>query len=550
MKILGVLAVIGACEVAWPAFGQSLVAAETELDRYVRKPDDSYAWQVVSSREEEGMKTFVVDMISQTWRAEEEVDRTPWRHWMTLSVPDILRSDVGLLVIGGGSNGAPPPAGPSEMPRAIARATGTVVAELRMVPNQPLIFHQDGRARFEDDLVGYTWDQFLRTGDADWPARNPMVKSAVRAMDTMTAVAASEAAGGRTVERFVVTGGSKRGWTAWLTGAVDDRVVGIAPTVIDVLNIDASMRHHVAAYGFWAPAVGDYVQHKIMERMDHPRMQDLYALVDPYMYRHRLTMPKLVLNATGDQFFLPDSSRFYWDDLPGPKYLRYVPNSDHGLGDTDAVETLTAFYAMILDGGHGPRYSWSSPADGTLLVRVEDTPREVRLWQASNPAARDFRVETLGRAFTSRVLQPQADGLYVARVEPPTEGWTAYFVELTYDVGAEVPLKLTTGVSVTPDVLPYPDRDPSRPATLTAVFTATDEAATDRVLRDAAAWITEMGLAEGEVRSARKGDTAYVNWRPIDRWADAGKSFTDWLRENGGDSVQYQLESGATITTR
>ncbi len=118
--------------------------------------------------------------------------------------------------------------------------------------------------------------------------------------------------------------------------------------MIDVLNVQASMRHHFAAYGFWAPAVGDYVEHRLMERMQHPRMADLYALEVPYYYRHRLTKPKLVLNASGDQFYSSDSSQFYWNDLQGPKYLRYVPNADHGLNGTDAVETIVAFYWLLM----------------------------------------------------------------------------------------------------------------------------------------------------------------------------------------------------------
>ncbi len=125
-------------------------------------------------------------------------------------------------------------------------------------------------------------------------------------------------------------GDPSEGWTTWLTGALDKRVVAIAPIVIDVLNVRKSMEHHFAAYGFWAPSVGDYVAHSLMQRMEHPRIQELYQLVDPYYYRHRLTMPKFVLNAAGDQFFLPDSSQFYWNDLRGEKYLRYVPNGITG----------------------------------------------------------------------------------------------------------------------------------------------------------------------------------------------------------------------------
>lgn len=549
-QISGTFTWIGALGILLLGATTNQLNAQTALDHYVHAPDDSYSWRIVSSQESRGMKTMVVDMISQNWRSSEDVDRPQWQHWITVSIPNQVRSPIGLLFIGGGRNAGGLPEGPNEMLQSIARATGTMVAELRMVPNQPLIFHQDGQGRFEDDLIGYTWDQFLQTGDPTWPARNPMVKSAVRAMDTMTAVAASDAGGGQVVERFVVTGGSKRGWTTWLTGAVDQRVIGIVPIVIDVLNIDPSMRHHFAAYGFWAPAIGDYVQHRIMERMDHPRLKELYDLVDPYQYRDRLTMPKFIVNATGDQFFLPDSSQFYWDDLLPPKYLRYVPNADHGLRDSDAVESLTAFYSLILEDKQGPQFSWARPEPGTLQVRTEDQPREVRLWQATNPAARDFRVETLGRKFTSTVLEPQADGQYVATVSPPEEGWTAFFVELTYDVGGIFPLKLTTSVAVIPDVLPYADRDPSQPATLTVVFTATDPQTAERILSEAAEWITEQAFADGQIRSEQKQSTGYVNWQPADRWADVGRAFTEWLRAQGVGSIQYQLESGPRITTR
>ena len=537
------------CVVGFAPFSAAAdLPAETAIDRYVNQPDDSYRWEVVSETTSGGMKTVVVDFVSQTWRTSADVDRPEWQHWLTLAIPEKIGTDIGFLFIGGGRNGRDAPQGPSERVVQIAQATGSVVAELGMVPNQPLEFHNDGQKRTEDDLIGYTWDQYLKTGDETWPARNPMVKSAVRAMDTMTAVMKSETGGNRKVDRFVVAGGSKRGWTTWLTGAVDPRVVGIVPIVIDVLNVNVSMRHHFEAYGFWAPSVGDYVKHRIMERMEHPRLADLYHLVDPYYYRHRLTMPKLVLNASGDQFFLPDSSQFYWDDLEGPKSLRYVPNADHGLGGSDGLESVIAFYSLLLQGREAPKYDWTVDDDGAFHVTTEQTPVEVRLWQATNPEARDFRVETLGREYASSVVEATKPGLYVANVEQPSEGWRAYFVELTYDVGAPVPLKLTTSVKVVPDTLPYAGKDVSQPATLTIVCTAANVDKARQLVEDAEDFVEIQMLSQTKLICSRDGKRCYLNCCPSGDFEECAKLLTGWLSEQGAEGFRYQLESGPGIT--
>lgn len=453
---------------AWLAaatlLAQSIGAAadKTALDAYIEKPDSAYSWRVVNTLRANGMTGFVVDMKSQRWRTTEDVDRPLWQHWINIVKPNGATADTALLFIGGGSNHGEPPNSPSGRVVEIARAANTVVAELRMIPNQPLTFHNDNKPRKEDDLIGYAWDQFLETGDPTWLPRFPMVKSAVRAMDTIQELLGSRQGGNLKINDFVVAGGSKRGWTTWLTGAADPRVSAIVPIVIDVVNVDPSMRHHFAAYGFWAPAVGDYVRHKITQRTGTPEIKRLYELVDPYSYRDRLTMPKFIVNAAGDQFFLPDSSQFYYDDLKGEKSLRYVPNADHSLDGSDALESIVAFYLTVVHDADRPNYSWTLNDDDTIRVTTEDRPKQVRLWQATNPDARDFRLETIGPAYKSTVLQQSGDGVYVATVEPPEKGWTAFFVELEYDVIGRTPLKLTTQVRVVPDTLPFADEDPGK----------------------------------------------------------------------------------------
>jgi PhoPQ-activated pathogenicity-related protein len=186
-------------------------------------------------------------------------------------------------------------------------------------------------------------------------------------------------------------------------------------------------------------------------------MRRLREIVDPYEYRTRLTMPKLIINATGDQFFVLDSAQLYYDDLPGEKHLRYVPNADHSLRKTDAYETVLAFYRAIVAGAPRPGLAWTFEPDGSIRVRTAGPAlaAEAHLWQATNPVARDFRLETIGEAWRSTVLTAQPDGEYVGRVARPASGWTAFFVELTYPDDEDASFKLTTEVRVVPDTLPF-----------------------------------------------------------------------------------------------
>ncbi|RPI28371.1 MAG: PhoPQ-activated pathogenicity [Acidobacteria bacterium] len=428
----------------------------TALDEYVAVPDSNYRYELAQKIPGQGYTTYVLDMVSQAWLTKAEVTEPVWRHWLVVVKPDKVKSRTALLFIGGGDNGKPAPKSADAKLAAIADATSTVVAELRMVPNQPLTFAAEGKPRKEDEMIAYAWNQYMHTGDSKWAPRLPMTKSAVRAMDTITAFCAGLENAAQ-VDRFVVAGGSKRGWTTWTTAIVDKRVVAIVPMVIDLLNVVASFDHHFQAYGFWAPAVHDYQEMGLMDKwLGSKEFENLMKLVDPYSYRDRLTLPKFIMNASGDQFFLPDSWKFYWDDLKGDKYLRYVPNADHSLRNSDAVQTLLAFYQAILSGAEIPKYSWKVEKDGTIQVKSKIRPSAVLLWQATNPKTRDFRLETIGPVWTSSPVEASSAGEYQARVAAPPQGWTAYFIELTYPGSGDVPFKFTTGTWVNPVTLPFP----------------------------------------------------------------------------------------------
>ena len=450
---------VGLTCVSLAGYGQSpaVQSDQTALDRYIAKADPSYKYELVKTMTGEGYTAYVLDMTSQTWRSTAEVDRNVWKHWVTIIKPNEMTHSTSLLFITGGANNRNPPPDTADRQLAnIAVTTKSVVTELRMVPNQPLIFSDERKLATEDGIIAYTWDKFLKTGDETWPARLPMTKAAVRAMDTVTSFLGSAAGGSVKADTFVVAGASKRGWTTWTTAAVDKRVVAIIPMVIDLLNIEPSFAHHFAAYGYWAPSVVDYEEHGIMKWIGTPQFKALMKIEEPYEYRRRLTMPKFMINAADDQFFVPDSSQFYFNEMAGVKYVRYVPNADHSLNNSDAFVTALACYNAVLTQTPLPQVDWIIEGDGTIRVKTKDTPTAVKLWQVTNPGARDFRLTSIGPKWAGVALAEQKPGEYVAKVAAPLRGWTAYMVELTFVSGlTNAPFKFTTGVKVVPDTLPF-----------------------------------------------------------------------------------------------
>lgn len=432
----------------------------TALDTYVHTPDPHYHYTLVEKKHVNGVHDYLIRMTSQQWLTPAQVNHSVWEHWVRIYIPDKVTSTTGLLYILGGSIDDPQPKSDHDLETA-ATLTHTVTSEIFDIPNEPLTFtNEPYNPRNEDEIIAYTWRKFIETGDAAWPLRLPMTKAAVRAMDTVTSFAGSKQGGKHRVDHFVVTGASKRGWTTWTTAAVDSRVVAIAPMVIDVLHVIPSFEHHYRVYGFWAPAVKSYYDEGLMDQLDNKRFQQLMDIEDPYSYRDRYTMPKLIINASGDQFFLPDSSRFYFDDLPGEKHLLYEADTDHSLKGSEVNQSIEAFYQSVVEGTKRPSLNWTFEPDGSIRATTDAKPLTVTLWQATNPNHRDFRVEAIGKAYQPTPLSPESEGVYVARVPKPEKGWTAFFIEFTFAGPGKYPFKFTTAVRILPDTEPFPLPEP------------------------------------------------------------------------------------------
>jgi PhoPQ-activated pathogenicity-related protein len=339
------------------------------------------------------------------------------------------------MITGGGANEAEQTLG-----LMVANMVGARIAVLYHIPNQPLF---DGLG--EDALISYTWLRYMATGDEDWILNFPMVKATVRAMDCLAAVARDE--WGTELAGFLPFGASKRGWTTYLTGiAAPERCVGIAPMVFDILNMPIQIQHQRDFWGDYSPMIGDYTEKGLQQMLDTPRGFRLGWMVDPYTYRDKLTMPKLVVLGSNDPYWPVDAVNYYYPGLPSPRLLLIAPNSGHGLEDRLRVMgSLAAFFALLAEDKPLPRplWQWDETREGAkLTVSAKPTPDETRLWVARMDV-RDFRqakwaeqpLPAEGEGFAADV--PRADGQY-----------TAAYGELVFQVGG---LRLT--VSTQPYVL-------------------------------------------------------------------------------------------------
>jgi PhoPQ-activated pathogenicity-related protein len=168
--------------------------------------------------------------------------------------------------------------------------------------------------------------------------------------------------------------------------------------VIDVLNFRAQTKHQQETWGKYSEQIDDYTNKglvKTFEEEETPRERSLRIMMDPYTYRKKLTLPKLMIVGTNDRYWVVDAMNLYWDGLEGPKHNLHVPNVGHDLGDgrDHALNTLSIFFRHVATGKPLPTLKWKTQEkDGliTLEMRSDPMPAGVKLWKAQANGM-DFR---------------------------------------------------------------------------------------------------------------------------------------------------------------
>jgi PhoPQ-activated pathogenicity-related protein len=289
------------------------------------------------------------------------------------------------------------------------------------------------------------------------------------------------------IQKWMAMGASKRGWTTWLVGAAaHERMMGIAPVVMDLLNFSAGVQHMWQTLGNWTFAFTDYLAMGVPQYFGTPAVEILQNVIDPLVYKENLTMSKLVIDATGDEFFQVQDDEFWWGQLPGESLRMMIDNAEHSMA-TGAIYLITGvepWYWGLLTNTPRPTFNWTiSPTDGAITINTYGTqPNKVVLRFATtlDGYRRDFRlisgdtpanpciyipVNVFGEAclrpiiWVGETIAESAPGVYIATQPLPPTGWRGFLCELYYDGPTGSPnttYQLTTQVSVIPNTYPFP----------------------------------------------------------------------------------------------
>ena len=400
---------------------------EKALQHYLQNKDTTYAWEIADTLDVNGVTVYNLVLSSQKWR------EFTWKHQLAIFIPKEVKYHDALLFISGGSinkEGEPNFRGPDDdltkMIANIATTNKAITSIIRQTPNQPL-YEGD---LVEDQLISFTLHNYKKDSDMTWPLLFPMVKTAVKAMDAVQEFAKDDL--NQNIDKFVVSGASKRGWTTWLTGANDPRVEAIAPMVIDVLNMPVSLNYQIEVWKEYSIQIEDYVKLEIPQSVASEMGRNISTMVDPYSYRKKLTMPKMIFIGTNDEYWPVDAIKNYYDSIPGENYIHYVPNAGHGLGDTDsAPRALSAFFGTTIQKKQYPECKWlMTPSEKAANLEVKATSDKLvdaLIWSAVS-TDRDFRDEK----WTSISLDAKNKADIDTKVDFPESGFKAFYMDLKY----------------------------------------------------------------------------------------------------------------------
>lgn len=307
---------------------------QNELKQFMAKPEPAYKWALNEKIETKVSTFYNFSLTSLTF------NNKNWNHTVNIIVPKVIKTKGIALILNAQGKSS------DDLSKIADISVALIGCPLIMVWDVP----NTNGGTSEDSDIANSLLAAINTKDVYKAINLPMAKAVLKAMDMadefLPTINITD------IKKYVITGGSKNGWTCWLAAASGDkRIAGIAPIVFDFLDINKQLDMQKEMYGNYSQRINDYTSVGMPEFSKTPEGRKLINTVDPITYIDEIKIPKLIINATNDSFWTINSANIYWNRLKGDKYLLYMPNQDHntriGGGNINPIDMMPVLTTLL-----------------------------------------------------------------------------------------------------------------------------------------------------------------------------------------------------------
>lgn len=251
-----------------------------------------------------------------------------------------------------------------------------------------------------------------------------------------------------------------------------------------------NLHQNFKCLGGWTFAFSPYYVLNITKYIDSREIFELQKIVDPMSYLDRYKETNiLVMTTSGDEFFLPENTHSFWNDLvaatDGKVLLRRLPNAEHEIYEHAISEfaSLRSFFLSTYEKSLVPSMKWTMPNNlthGIIRARIKKTnsspkPYAVKCYYANtlDNKRRDFRLVIADPNDSSKEIphpviwfsteknilinETESEIIYETAFKKPFNGWLGFFLQFNFK-GLDYSVNIvTTETNIIPETFPFED---------------------------------------------------------------------------------------------
>ena len=453
---------------------QSLIKKDShnkQLVDYI-KDNKRASYKIISDKTDRYYQVRVIKLKINTvvWPNEDATivsNHPQWQHNVTLFIPKKVNHDTALLYL---DSGILHPKGIKYFPLAInafsiANKTNSIIIEVRDLPNQSLILTKkldttpnkiaDPKSSVEkkgSKLLIYSFEKFIEDPHRNkhLPLLLPMVKSIIQIMTECQVFLKKQ---NIAVNKFVVSGYSKRGWAAWMAATVDKRICAIIPIVSDFFYIDKLLKSNERVDIMF----GSFDKQTLSSQgKKSEALNQLIQTIDLSKYMANINIPIFNISCLNDEIFPANHHLSYLDKLNSNYYLRSVSRCGHFINKEKpsvVYASVCAFYGSLISERKLPEIKYKIEKD-QLIVTTTEQDRIKKIVLRTTVSHDKFFIKKINKSVNliKFLSYDKKNKQITARLKNRQNLYSAYTVEITYKNKPFHDLTLTTPVIVLPEI--------------------------------------------------------------------------------------------------